>query len=432
MSTWAALIKSTGDRSGWPWVIVLAASLLLSFVHRGLLGILVTPIQHDLLLSDLQMGEIQGPAFAIVFAVTSVVFGRIADTWRRRELLVLGMVLWSCGTLVCGFAQGFGSLVLGRMLIGSGIATVIPLGVAIIGDAFEPQRRGLAYGVFMAGAPLGDALTVITGGELLSLAQKTAIPWISGLAAWRQVVLVSVGPVLPLIILTMCLSEPSRRTDASAAELEDHGDESPRYLVRNWRIYLPYALSTALCAICGAATYWMPEVLRRSFSLGADTIGEDYGITLLVSSIAGAGAGVMAGRLAVTAQQGFGLASLTYVVVALSLLTFLSTSFGLTLGSIGLYVVADAATAVLLTSSIQSITPGSLRGTVAALERFCGAIVGYSLGQPLVGYISDHWMRGARGLGIAMVTVVIPALLIAAIFLYLAGRPLTERQPAAA
>lgn len=423
---WTALAKSTGDRSGWPWVIVLAASLLLSFVHRGLLGILVTPMQRELQLSDLQMGEIQGPAFAVVFAVTSVIFGRIADTWRRRELLALGMLLWSCGTLVCGFAQGFGSLVLGRMLIGGGIAAVIPLGVAIIGDAFEPQRRGLAYGVFMAGAALGDALTVMSGGELLSLAQKSAIPWISGLAAWRQVVLVSVAPALPLMIWTMCLAEPRRRTDASAAELEDRGDESPRYLVRNWRIYLPYALSTAVCAICGAATYWMPEVLRRSFSLGADRIGEDYGITLLISSIAGAGAGMIAGRLVVTAQRGFGLASLTYTLVALSLLSFLSTNLGLTLGSIGLYVIADAAMAVLLTSSIQAITPGGLRGTVAALERFCGGIVGYSLGQPLVGYISDQWMRGARGLGNAMITVAIPALLIAAIFLYLAGRPLTK------
>jgi len=217
----------------------------------------------------------------------------------------------------------------------------------------------------------------------------------------------------------------------SARELEDAGDESPRYLVHNWRIYLPYGLSTALCAICGAATYWMPEVLRRSFALGADQIGEDYGITLLASSIAGAAAGLVVGRLVVVPQRGFGIASITYVLVALSLLSFLSTSLRLTLGSVGFYVTTDAAMAVLLTNSIQSITPGGLRGTVAALERFCYAIFGFSIGQPLVGFISDQWMRGARGLGNAMIAVAIPALLIAAIFLQVAGRGLTQRNAAA-
>ena len=257
-------------------------------MHRGLLGVLVTPIKNDLLLSDFQIGAVQGPAYAIMFAIANVVFGRIADIWRRRELLAIGMCIWIGGALLSAFAQGIGSLVMARMLTGAGMAAIIPIGVAIIGDAFPPEKRGLAYGVFMAAGPLGDALAVVAGGFLLSLAEKSALPGMSALASWRQVVFVGAAAVVPLTIVTMCLSEPRRRTDARAVELEAHGDGSPRYLIRNWRIYLPYALSLAIGGIGGTATYWTAEVLRRSFALRADQIAEEYGTTLLVSSIAGA------------------------------------------------------------------------------------------------------------------------------------------------
>jgi MFS family permease len=399
---------------------------LLSFVHRGLLGVLVTPIKHDLLLSDFQMGAVQGPAYAIMFAITNVAFGRIADIWRRRELLIIGMCIWIGGALLSAFAQGMGSLVVGRMLTGAGMAAVIPIGVAIIGDEFPPEKRGLAYGVFMAGGPLGDALAVLAGGFLLSLAEKSALPGMSTFASWRQVALVGAATVVPLTIFAMCLSEPRRRTDARAAELEAHGDGSPRYLIRNWRIYLPYALSLAIGAIGGTATYWMAEVLRRSFALRADQIAEDYGTTLLVASIAGAAIGMIAGKLSANPLRGFLIAAIAYTLVALGFLSFLATSLPLMLASIGFYVVVDSTLAVLLTNTVQAIIPSSLRGTVAALEQFCGTIVGYSIGQPLVGYVSDAWMRGPRGLGNAMMAITVPTMLAAAIFLYIASRQISR------
>jgi MFS family permease len=414
------------NSSSWPWVVVLTASLLLSFAHRGLLGVLVTPIEHDLLLNDFQMGAAQGPAYAIMFAISNVAFGRIADIWRRRELLVIGMCIWTGGALLGAFAHGFASLVSARMLAGAGMAAVIPISVAIIGDAFPPEKRGLAYGVFMAGGPLGDALAVVAGGFLLSLAERSALSGISSLASWRQVTLVGAAAVLPLIIFAMCLSEPPRCSDAHATELEADADGSPRYLIRNWRIYLPYALSLAAGAIGGAASYWMPEVLRRTFALRADQIAEAYGTTLLVSSMAGAAVGMIAGKLSANPLRGFLIASTAYTLVAFGFLSFLTASLPLMLASTGFYVVVDSTLAVVLTNTVQAMIPSGLRGTVAALEQFCGTIVGYSIGQPLVGYVSDTWMRGPRGLGNAVMAIMVPTMLAAATLLYLANRQISR------
>jgi MFS family permease len=415
------------NSSGWLWVAVLAAGLLLSFAHRGLLGILVTPIEHDLRLNDLQMGTVQGPAYAIVFAIATVAFGRISDLWRRRELLVIGLCIWTCGALLGAFAHGFGSLVSARMLAGAGMAAVIPIGVAIIGDAFAPQRRGLAYGVFMAGGPLGDALAVAAGGFLLSLAEKSALPGLSVLASWRQVTLVGAVAIVPLTILAMCLSEPRRRTDRSVLGLEAGAEESPMYLVRHWKIYLPYALALAIGAIGGSASYWMPEMLRRSLALRADQVAEVYGTTLLASSMAGAAVGMIAGKMSANPVRGFLVAAMAYTLVAIGFLSFLTNSLPLMMASTALYVVVDSTLAVLLTNSVQALVPGGLRGTVAALEQFCGTLIGYSLGQPLVGYVSDAWMRGPRGLGNAMTAIMVPTMFAAATLLYVANRQIRRR-----
>jgi MFS family permease len=410
----------------WSWVTVLTASLLLSFVHRGLLSVLVTPIERELALDDLEMGELQGPAFAIVLAIATVVFGRVADTWRRRELLALGIAVWCVGAVLCASAQGFAGLAGGRVLTGMGIAAVTPIGIAIIGDAFPQSQRGLAYGVFMAGASLGDALALAPSGVLLSLAEHSAFPGIAFLTPWRQVAFVSAALLVPLIVFVLCLPELQRRTDSRAAELEVAGDESPRFLLHHWRIYLQFMLSAATAAMCGAATYWMPEVLRRSFTLSSADIARDYGLTLLFASIAGAAAGVLVGRFIRDPLRGFRGAVLIYLLMALGLMCFLSGNLAVTLGSIAICVVADASIAVLLLNAVQSITPGGLRGSVASLERFLGTAVGFGIGQPLVGSISDSWMRGDRGLELAMLIVAVPALLCAALFQAIAARQLNR------
>jgi hypothetical protein len=112
---------------------------------------------------------------------------------------------------------------------------------------------------------------------------------------------------------------------------------------------------------------------------------------------------MIAGKLSANPLRGFLIASIAYTLVAFAFLSFLTTSLPLMLATTGFYVVVDSTLAVLLTTTVQAIIPGSLRGTVAALEQFCGTIVGYTIRQPLVGNLSDAWMTSPRGLGNAII-----------------------------
>ena len=73
-------------------LVVFLLAYVLSFVDRQILALMVDPIRQDLGLSDVQIGLLQGLAFAILYAVMGLPFGMLADRISRtnRALSLLG------------------------------------------------------------------------------------------------------------------------------------------------------------------------------------------------------------------------------------------------------------------------------------------------------------------------------------------------------
>jgi MFS family permease len=400
------------------WTGVLSACLTLSFIQRDLLSVLVGPIERDLRLSDTQMGAIQGPAFAMVFSIAGLVFGRCADLWSRRGALILGLAVWTAGILLMVVANSYAALLAGRMLVGAATAAILPVGASLIADMTRGPERGFALGVFLAGASVGDAMSVVVGGGLLAILQTHPLPLVSALGPWRQVVLVPAFAVLALLAVTLFLREPPRE-HAGAAQPATK-PESLGFLVQRWRLFLPYGFAMITASIGGAATNWVPEVLRRSFAMTTAQIATGYGTALICAALVGAALGAVSGRLIHRPREELVVSAAAYLIAAAALVPFAGTNVYACIAGVGVFVALDAISAVLLMSAIQSQTPTSLRGTTAALERFVGVCVGYSVGQPLVGWLAQSWPQ-ARGLGNAMLGVAIPATATAALLLYLAS-----------
>ena len=113
-------------------------------MHRLVLGVLVQPLSHDLMLSDTQVSLLQGAAFAAIYVIAGLPLGRLADRGRRRDMVVVGSMVWSVGTLLCGFSPSFIWLFGARCIVGVGEATLAPAAASMIADAFKPHERGTA------------------------------------------------------------------------------------------------------------------------------------------------------------------------------------------------------------------------------------------------------------------------------------------------
>ena len=139
---------------------------VINFLDRSLLGILAKPIQDSLHVTDGQLGLIGGLYFAFFYCFIAIPVGWLADRTSRVGVLSIACALWSGATTLCGFAQNYTQLVVARMLVGVGEAGGVPPSYALITDHYPPGRRGLAFGTYNLGPPIGVALGIAFGASI--------------------------------------------------------------------------------------------------------------------------------------------------------------------------------------------------------------------------------------------------------------------------
>ena len=109
----------------WYVVSVICVGYIFAFIDRIVVGLLTTAIQKDLLLTDTQMGVLQGIAFALFYALFGIPIGWLVDRWNRKTILTIGMTVWSVMTAACGFAGTFWTFFFARVGVGIGAGVVL-------------------------------------------------------------------------------------------------------------------------------------------------------------------------------------------------------------------------------------------------------------------------------------------------------------------
>jgi predicted MFS family arabinose efflux permease len=175
------------------WVVLwtLTAVYVLNFLDRSLLGILAKPIEDSLHITDGQIGLIGGLYFAFFYCFIAIPVGWLADRTNRVGVLSIACAIWSGATALCGMAATYPQLVVARMLVGVGEAGGVPPSYAIITDTLPPGRRGIGFGIYNLGPPLGAALGIAFGGSIaaafnwrIAFLAIGALGIIAALAVW--------------------------------------------------------------------------------------------------------------------------------------------------------------------------------------------------------------------------------------------------------
>jgi EmrB/QacA subfamily drug resistance transporter len=105
-------------------------------------------------------------AYALTFGVLIVTGGRLADLFGRRNAFFLGTVIFASMSALGGAAQSEAWLIASRVVMAVGGALMWP---AILGMTYEilpEEKAGLAGGIIIGAAGLGNALGPLIGGVL--------------------------------------------------------------------------------------------------------------------------------------------------------------------------------------------------------------------------------------------------------------------------
>jgi len=188
-----ATIAKTKRDAGLALILLLGAAVFLNYVDRGAIGIAAPKLKDELGLSEEAYG-LAFSAFFWIYAPVQFFAGWLCDRFSVYRLMSIGILLWAASTLLMGFAGGFMSLLVLRVMLGVGESVSFPGSSKLIARHIPAERRGMANAAVAAGIALGPALGTLAGGLILGSFGWRAIFLVFGvvtlvwLVPWRQAV----------------------------------------------------------------------------------------------------------------------------------------------------------------------------------------------------------------------------------------------------
>jgi len=119
---------------------------------------------------DAGFASVQWVVLAYLLAITTVIVsaGRLGDVMGRRRLMVLGIGLFTAGSLLCGVSPWLGGLIAARAVQGVGAAIMMALTMAFASVAVPKEKTGSVMGLLGTMSAIGTALGPTLGGALIS------------------------------------------------------------------------------------------------------------------------------------------------------------------------------------------------------------------------------------------------------------------------
>jgi len=388
------------------------------------LSVAIPNIQHDLG-TTLASAQWTINAYALVFGVLIVTGGRFADLFGRKRIFTIGAKLFALFSLLSGLAPNIELLIAGRALMGVGGALMWPAILGMVYAILPDNKAGLAGGLILGIAGLGNAVGPMLGGILTDE------------LSWEWVFLVNVPVALFAIAVTWKYVDESRAdTDVrhvdywgialvSAAlvsvlvaldEGPDVGFGDPAILglfavsivcfvaffaverrqgegalvphdVLQNRVFAACALTVLfMSAIFFAALLYLPQFFEKILGYDALTAGVALvpmmGTFAVTSFIAGHLYDRFGGRIVVSS----GAAALSAGMFLLALLDEESTYLALVPGMVVLGIGVGLFYSSVTTTAVTALDPSrsSLAGGIVYMCQIAGGAVGLGLNTAIV------------------------------------------------
>lgn len=366
-------------------------------------------IQKEFHLNDFQLGAL-GTAFLLVYAVGALPMGIWADRGIRKNIIGIGVTVWSFATLLSGFTRNFVQLFLSRAIVGVGEASYYPAGTSLLGDYFPKSSRGRAMSVWGAGTAFGIAVGFAGGGL------------VADAFGWRVAFFMTAIPGLVFGILAFRLREPLRgAAEERGPSLQEVHHASLRTylsLLRNRTLRYTILSQTLLFFVLASNAFFLPLEMTRRFHLSVGRAGILAGVVVVAGGLIGnlVGGFLSDHRSKTTARgplevgiAGF-LVGAVFITVGLLSQTLVFFMLFFLVAVISLYLYSGPFTAIG-----QNVVVPSLRASAVTLTLFIAHLFGDSYSTLAVGGLSVIFKSLTTALLITSPTLLVLAAVAAAL-----------------
>lgn len=365
--------------------------------------------------------EVQWLVLAYLLAMTTLIVsaGRLGDLIGRRRLLMVGITLFTLGSVLCGLAPTLWLLVAARAVQGLGAAVMMALTLAFVGEIVAKEKTGSAMGLLGTMSATGTALGPTLGGVLIAAFGWQAIFLINIplglLALWlgyrylpadapapraKQIHFDLLGTLLLALTLgAYALAMTTGRGSVGLLNLAllfaavvgvsvfvrvEASAKSPLIqlaIFNESRLRVGFALSALVSTVMMATLVVGPFYLARGLGLSAALVGLMMSVGPMAAALTGVPAGRLADRFGAIRMTFIGLVAIAGGCVALSLLP---TTLGI-FGYIAPMIVITVGYALFMTANntaVMSQVGADQRGVISGLlnlSRNLGLITGASV-----------------------------------------------------
>jgi len=156
--------------------------------HRNLFGLVVPPIVFPVFLAAAdgtivatalpaiaaEFGHVEQLSWIIVAnliasTIAAPAYGRLADLFGRRRMMLVAVSIFACAALLCALAPSLHLLIAARVLQGFGAGGLMTLAQALIGEHVPPRSRGSYQGYLSSCIVAGSAFGPVGGGLITQL-----------------------------------------------------------------------------------------------------------------------------------------------------------------------------------------------------------------------------------------------------------------------
>ncbi len=162
------------------WLIFFSTGIMIMLVNLDMtiVNLALASIASSLQATLNQMQWVIS-SYLLATALSFTVFGRLADMHGRKKIFLLGVFLFTLGSLGCGLASNITALVIMRFIQGLGFAAAFGLALVITFNSFPTEQRGMVTGMAVTITGLSQTLGPTAGGIIVQHLSWSWVFWIN-------------------------------------------------------------------------------------------------------------------------------------------------------------------------------------------------------------------------------------------------------------
>ena len=189
-----------GYQSKWVVLAAMAISNGVTSIPTSAVVLAIPKIHQEF---NASIGELQWTlvGFSLAYAALLVIGGRLADVYGRKRFFLGGTIIYTLGALGAAVSPDAIVMIIAIVVMGVGAAVLTPASLSIITNAFEPEHRGTAIGIWAAVGTLIAGVGPAVGGVLAN--------W-----EWRSVFWINIPFAVVFFVMTWIAARESRDSSA--------------------------------------------------------------------------------------------------------------------------------------------------------------------------------------------------------------------------